>query len=309
MFRIISKAFDVIGSPKRSYRIVAALNKSPLRYMVRGSVNILHPQIKLKRRRAIVSFKASRKIQPKLTVLRNQGLVGVDDLISGEQLRELEGFSKDKLKRKEEISTKQTNSSKKFWVRLSDEDYSAADLDSEHPLLKFALQESILELAAQYLGEAPFLNYVLLTASDFNDGPFEKSQLWHLDQDDTKMVKLFVYLSDVTQIEDGPFTFFDRKTSSKIKNKFFKQHLTDQFVARWVDTNKKRHLLGPSLTTFMADTSRCYHMGSRISPHHQRLMYTALYTTVPHMYPGIEVKAFPIKSQLSKMQYLALRMQ
>lgn len=309
MTPFVSKLREVLGSDRRKYRIVSAINKSPLRYFVRTMVDISHPKIKLKRKKVMASLSGSKKIEDKLFSLRSEGMTYVSDVVTEERLKDLELFGKKQSERKEEIADKQINVSKKFWVRLSDEDYGSEKLSSQHPLVNFALQENILELAALYLGEAPFLNYVLLTESHFSDGPLEKSQLWHLDQDDTKMVKLFVYLSDVNQIGDGPFTYFDRKASCKIKNSFFKRHLRDEQVARHLDLRDKNQLMGPALTVFMADTSKCYHMGSRIHPNHQRLMYTALFTTVPYMYPEVDVRAFSIDSEVSKLQYLALRIQ
>jgi hypothetical protein len=43
---------------------------------------------------------------------------------------------------------------------------------------------------------------------------------------------------------------------------------------------------------FMVDTARCLHMGSRLSEGHQRLLYTATFTSVPSMYPSYKKHRF-----------------
>ena len=47
---------------------------------------------------------------------------------------------------------------------------------------------------------------------------------------------------------------------------------------------------GPAFTTFLCETSRCLHMGSRLAPGHSRLMYTATYVPAPMAYPDYRPK-------------------
>ena len=105
-------------------------------------------------------------------------------------------------------------------------------LPDTNPLIQFALQETVLQIAAEYFGSTPSITYSILTLSKGTAGPLKSSQLWHLDHDDTRVLKLFVYLTDVTDVESGPFTLLGAQDSKKVSNSFFENHLSDDQVFR-----------------------------------------------------------------------------
>jgi len=60
----------------------------------------------------------------------------------------------------------------------------------------------------------------------------------------------------------------------------------------------------PRLTSFMVDTAKCLHMGSRMAPGHGRLLYTATFFAFPRMYPGANLRPFsptPETTSLDKL--------
>ena len=62
--------------------------------------------------------------------------------------------------------------------------------------------------------EEPQLSDVLLTLSQPTENkPLSYSQLWHLDHDDKRVCKLFIYLTDVRDTKDGPLTFIPAPSS------------------------------------------------------------------------------------------------
>ncbi len=81
-------------------------------------------------------------------------------------------------------------------------------LDLGNPLLQFVLDERIVGIAAAYLRLAPrFNSFALLQTLMVPAGRTRTySQRWHRDLDDKKMLKVFIYLSDV-DTGSGPFTY------------------------------------------------------------------------------------------------------
>jgi hypothetical protein len=157
-------------------------------------------------------------------------------------------------------------------------------LPTDNPFVAFALQPAVISVLARIFGELPLLDDVLLTLSRPNGKALAFSQLWHRDYDDTRTVKIFIYLTDVVSKEDGPFTFVDGPLSDLLGSSL-RSRRDDKEISRRIPTEAVREMVAPRLSVFMVDTSRCLHMGSRVAPGHVRLLYTASYISVPRLYP------------------------
>jgi hypothetical protein len=184
-----------------------------------------------------------------------------------------------------DLNLREKDRHKTIWNYLSDIRYAGRKPDENDPLVQYALLRPILNVVGSYLGEIPWLRYIILTESIYQPGDITYSQKWHLDFDDARMLKLFVYLSDVRFPEDGPFRMIGREATSSIRNSFFRRHLTDEEVFSHVSGKDVVDMFGPSLSSFIVDTSRVYHCGSRMMQGHSRLLYTALFTGFPSIYP------------------------
>jgi len=172
---------------------------------------------------------------------------------------------------------------KDIWRHLIDAHLVDGSLPADNPLARFALQEPVLAALAEYYGELPRLDYVTVTYSGPTEGEPRFSQLWHRDHDDTRVVKLFVYFTDVAEA-DGPFTFLPAAESDKIG--FSRHsHQSDAAVAAKADLGKAVRMTGPRLSAFLVETSRCLHMGSRVAAGHERVMYTATFISSPRIFP------------------------
>ena len=149
--------------------------------------------------------------------------------------------------------------------------------------VQFALQPAILEVIAAALGEVPRL-IALNAARSWNFGvPKHLSQLWHRDFDDAEVVKLFCYLTDVDNEDDGPFTFIPANSSGRVGERG-QNHLQDAQVFSQIPRDKMRTVLGPAGSSFIVRTSHCLHMGSRVAPDHSRILYSATYISAPSLF-------------------------
>ena len=184
------------------------------------------------------------------------------------------------------------------------------DLRRSPDLVEFALSEKLLGPVTQYLGMVPYLTRVDLVYS-VSRGTDEKieSQLFHLDHEGLRQLKYFIYVYDVGEPE-GPFTFLPADTSFRVVNDvrtWRKQHggrdvesrryLDDEIAA--VDAARDIVTVkGPTGAGVGVDTSRCLHLGSRVSPGAFRLVLYLQYCTTREITNVFDVDRFrhdPVK--------------
>lgn len=163
---------------------------------------------------------------------------------------------------------------KSFWSQLL-----PRNLDAESVYVRFALQERILKLIGAYFGESPFLQDINLLASFSTESDkWQDSQLWHQDYGDSKVLKLWVYLTDVLTPETGPFTYLPGHMSQRVPNRF-QRRVSDETMAGLGYDKQAVAVTGPKASTFLIDTRRCYHQGSRVAKGHMRVAYVATYVS------------------------------
>ena len=112
------------------------------------------------------------------------------------------------------------------------------------------------------------------------------SQLWHLDYSDCRTLRFWVYITDVTSLEDGPFTYMPLGPSRKVPNSFFPKRVMDEQIVTAGLADEVCQVYGKKGTIFYIDTSRCYHLGSRLKAGKTRLVYDATFLTHKHLYPS-----------------------
>lgn len=266
-------------------RILWHVNRTDLGWIVKGALKTAHFREVATRNRLLRQLPTSPVLAEKTAELRKLGFVDVSDIVSRELGEQVAAHTDRKVSRIDQLQEKQQLGHKSFWVSLLDEDLIDGAFSSDHPFVKYALQPSVLSIIGGHMGTLPQLSDVLLTLSrPMSDEKLTYSQLWHLDHDDKRVCKLFIYLSDVRNTGDGPFTFIDARASSAFRNTL-RSHLSDQVVEAKVGPQAKREVIAPKLTAFIVDTAKCLHMGSRIKSGHTRLLYTATYFPPPRIYP------------------------
>ena len=149
---------------------------------------------------------------------------------------------------------------------------------------------------------ASLVDYVLLSYSRYAGDNLASSQLWHRDHDDIRVIKLFSYLTDVEQDGDGPFTFLPKQSTNKFGFPFIGNDFADDQVFEKVPRSDIKVMKAPRLSSFMVDTAKCLHMGSRMAPGHPTpFSYTATFFAFPRMYPGAKKRPF-LPTQNTTMQ-------
>lgn len=261
------------------------VNKTPLVGFARFVVDVLF--VRQRRGRLFPLFMAATEAERQMVgQLRSEGWTYVPDDICPDMRRAIQCECHKLHKKYHDLKDRNRSRYKDIWNYVSDVNSDLGLPGPENVLVKYAISPQILNVVADYLGETPWLRYIILTESVFQEGGPKFSQKWHLDFDDARMVKLFVYLTDVSTAADGPFQLISADFSDGVRNSFVRQHIDDAQLFPQVGSNALVNMMGQGLTSFLADTGRVYHCGSRLAPGHCRLLYTALYTAYPSIYPG-----------------------
>ncbi len=273
------------------------LVKAAQRLRARGAVR--------QRRRAFGEVDLDAAQRDALQSLRRYGYADANALVDHAALEAAYATAQRKVREEGLTETNRLNAGKDFWERLLDE-----DLDDEgrqpaaSPFVQIAIDERVLGVVAAYFEDAPLLDYVYLLHSSHKPGPFKVSQLWHKDYDDTAVLKLFAYFTDCETDEDGQFTFLPADISRQATFSLHSHRPDDALGIPDVHSHA-RAMKAPKLSAFFVDTSRCYHMGSRVAPGHERLLYMGAFTTFPK-YNGRPTNRFALNAPVSERQRVAL---
>jgi len=100
------------------------------------------------------------------------------------------------------------------------------------------------------------------------------AQIWHRDVDRLRDIKIFIYLSDVVNDEDGAFEII--KNTHKINTNIVNYHNKNNFRILNKDLpekfqNKKKKFFGTLGTNFVVDT-RCLHRGSIVKRNYRLVL-------------------------------------
>lgn len=264
-------------------RVLWHANRTPAGGLIKAALSAVNFREVSARRRLARDLPISPEAQIRAQELNRDGFAVINDLVDPALLTAMVDEGGRKYARAEDLRTRQAQSHKSFWIRLLDDDVVDGKLPADSVFVRFATQPKVIQMLTRALGTVPQLSDVLLTLSEESNEQLVYSQLWHRDFDDTRTLKVFVYLTDVPTTDFGPFTFIPGPESDRI-GRFMKSHMPDEVVFNSTTRDSVREMKSPRATAFVVETSRCLHMGSRMTPGHHRLLYTATFVTVPRPY-------------------------
>jgi len=153
---------------------------------------------------------------------------------------------------------------KEFMIPL----LASGELTADSPFLRFALRDDVLAAVSAYLGVAPLLSNINVYSSQApKRDKLVSSQLFHCDGDDTTQIKVFVLCSAV-DAGNGPTVILDAERSQRIRRAVGYQYgkrVTDERAEEVLGGDVPlTSVVGAPGTVCFADTSRCFHYGSRV---------------------------------------------
>jgi len=288
-------------------RLLWHVNRTDLGWVTKAALTSLQLGARAKRIELLNTLPVKPEWSEASRKLGEEGYVDVSALVDQGLAEAVANVAQNKVDRLDELKGKQQLGHKSFWVSLLDEDLVDGAFATDHPFVRYALQPGMLRIMGDFMHELPQLSDVLLTLSQPTENkPLSYSQLWHLDHDDKRVCKLFIYLTDVRDTKDGPLTFIPAPASKPFRNTL-KSHMSDEKVFSKVDRSAVKEIVAPRLSSFIVNTARCLHMGSRILSDRTRLLYTATYIQPPRMYPEPPAR-FRAAGSLSEVERTVMRL-
>lgn len=304
-----ASAAPVAKKPKTNQfrRLLWHVNRTDLGWVTKATLTGLQLGARARRIEMLNSLPVAPEWSAASRQLSEQGYVDVSSIVDRSLAEAVLNVSQDKVSRLDELVARQQLGHKSFWVSLLDEDLVDGAFATDHPFVRYALQPAALRIMGDFMHDLPQLSDVLLTLSRPTENkPLTYSQLWHLDHDDKRVCKLFIYLTDVRDTADGPLTFIPAPSSKPFRNTI-KSHMSDEKVFARVDRSAVKEIVAPKLSSFIVNTARCLHMGSRIQSDRTRLLYTATYIQPPRMYPEPPAR-FRAAGPLSDIERAVMRL-
>ena len=147
----------------------------------------------------------------------------------------------------------------------SSKDYMVAarpDKIANYPeILRWGLNERFLAIAENYIG-LPVNYRGVLARLDMPDGTVRETRLWHRDQEDARILKIVVYISDVNE-DAGPFEFVRAswRQPSRLARGSKKRVNNEEAFDQAVPLEARGAVVGPRGTVGFVDPCRVFHRG------------------------------------------------
>ena len=190
----------------------------------------------------------------------------------------------------------------------------AATILQQYPdMLLWGLQEPLLDLLENYMG-MPVSYLGVDLRKDIPNGQQVGTRCWHTDGEDSCVVKIAVYLTDVAQ-EHGPFECISKSEFNSTYRYFSPNYLYqqrpkfhDEHMAKIVQPENWTTCLGEAGSVVIADTTQVLHHGA--VPTQERIALFFAYATHAPRKLDFCKELFPVedllpslKPRLSKRQW------
>ncbi|MBD2414533.1 phytanoyl-CoA dioxygenase [Nostoc calcicola FACHB-389] len=132
----------------------------------------------------------------------------------------------------------------------------------EYPQIFFwGIQQRLLNIIENFLG-LPVAYHYPSFRRDITNQVEQKSRLWHVDKEDRKVLKIIVYLNDVSD-DGGPFQYIPKSYYSKVacSLRYNYNYIRDKTMQRIISPFNWKSCPGVAGTVVMADTANIFHRG------------------------------------------------
>jgi hypothetical protein len=187
----------------------------------------------------------------------------------------------------------------RVWRRGSASNDLRADvmLDMVPELYLLGLDAGLLGLVQQYL-RLPVAYHGAVVRHSLVDGVGAGPRLWHQDEEDFHVLRMVVYLNDVT-VGGGPFEYIPRSLGISYKRfAGVEDELTNDRMRQVVPVERWKRIYGAAGTVVLADTAQVFHHESLQTERDRAVIMigyssrrpTSMVTSMAH-FPAEEVEA------------------
>lgn len=136
---------------------------------------------------------------------------------------------------------------------------SPAQLASAPQLITWGLEERFLDIAENYIG-LPAAYRGVVFRRDFADGQFRETRQWHRDAEDTRIMKIVVYIEDVDE-SGGAYCYLPKRYAPKKGIEYVNGRVPNEIMDRLVAKEHYVKCLGPAGTVVFTDPVTVWHHG------------------------------------------------
>ena len=132
----------------------------------------------------------------------------------------------------------------------------------EYPeIFLWGLEERLLNIVENYLG-LPVAYHGSYFRRELVNGIQIKTRRWHTDMEDYRLLKIIIYLNDVTD-NDGPFQYIPKHLTSLVKHSLNYKYgyIPDQRMLSVVTPSHWKQCIGSTGTVIFVDTGSIFHRG------------------------------------------------
>jgi hypothetical protein len=140
--------------------------------------------------------------------------------------------------------------------------YASPQQIMEYPkIFLWGLEQRLLNIVENFLG-LPVAYQGVYFRRDIANQLEAGSRLWHIDREDRKILKVIIYLNDVSE-DHGPFQYISKSLTSKIAQslKYTSGYIQDQIMQKFISSGIYKSCTEISGTVIIADTSSIFHRG------------------------------------------------
>jgi hypothetical protein len=132
----------------------------------------------------------------------------------------------------------------------------------EYPeIFLWGLEQRLLNIVENYLG-LPVAYHGVYFRRDIANQVEQGSRLWHIDKEARKVLKIIVYLNNMSE-DKGPFQYIPQPLTSQIADslKYTSGYILDQTMQEFVSPTDYKSCIGPVGTVIFAATDSIFHRG------------------------------------------------
>tara|TARA_Y100001968_G_scaffold329445_1_gene378799 strand:+ start:578 stop:1540 length:963 start_codon:yes stop_codon:yes gene_type:complete len=191
---------------------------------------------------------------------------------------------------------------------------SEHDLNLNSPFMRLAMNSKILSIVSDYMGMMPIISSIGLWYSPNKQEKLESSSReFHLDHADVRQVKIFIAVDDIDK-DTGPLLLVNSTNTSKVVSSINynlraeNKRVDDEVIEDILGSNQINPMVGKSGSLIFADTSRCFHAGSRKASKPRKIISIQYLSPYAFQYPlrGINNVAKYSKYAIGKSTLLKL---
>lgn len=123
----------------------------------------------------------------------------------------------------------------------------------------WGLEEKLLNIIENYIG-LPVLYHGAHFRREVANGKLIGVRQWHIDIEDHRMVRIIIYLNNVT-LNGGPFEYISKSLSTSLRKtlQYTSGFISDEIIKTFVPTSNWKPCLGGSGTVIFSDTGNIFH--------------------------------------------------